>query len=129
MPSLFPLPKFLAMLLLCGLPLLGGCATSGLDIGSAARGGGKALEPDSLVGLDGGELEQHLGQPDYRRAEDTIRVWQYRLDQCVVDFVLHQNGSGYRVAAWDGRHKISGRGYDHDACIVNLGSRRNGYRG
>ena len=126
--------KFLAALALCGLPLLAGCATAGLDgqsafRQSAFRGGAKALEPDSLVGLDGGELERHLGQPDYLRAEDTTRIWQYRLDQCVVDFVLYKNGSGYLVAAWDGRHRISGRGYNHRACVVDLGRRRNGYKG
>ena len=123
--------KSLAVLALCGLPLLTGCAATQLAGGPAVRVAGKApeLEPESLVGLDGKQLERRLGQPDYLRAEDTTRIWQYRLDRCVVDFVLYRNGSGYRVAAWDGRHRISGRGYDHGACIADLGQRRNGYRG
>ena len=129
MPSRFAPFKSFAVLFLCGLPLLAGCATTQLAGtarqagGSAVRGGAKALEPGSLVGLNGDQLERRLGEPDYLRAEDTTRVWQYRLDQCVVDFVLYRNGSGYRVAAWDGRHRISGRGYDHRACIVDLGRR------
>ena len=78
------------------------------------------LEPGSMVGLDGGQLEGRLGLPDYRRVEDTVQVWQYRLENCVVDFVLYPDDSVHRITAWNGRHRVNGRNYDHDACSREL---------
>ena len=118
--------KTLAALAVLALPALAACAPgqqfSGLSV--TAPGKPRAENPDSLVGSDGDLLEERLGRPDYLRAEDTAEVWQYRLDNCVVDFVLYRNGAGYRIAGWNGRHRVSGRDYDHDTCRRELRRRR-----
>ena len=115
--------------------MLAGCATGQLASGAAEASGpgfravGKpALEPASLVGQKGHQLETRLGPPDYLREEASVRVWQYRLDGCVVDFVLYRNGSGFDVAAWNGRNRVSGLDYDHESCAHAL-ARRGGREG
>ena len=114
---------------------LAGCADGQFASGSAAvyGAGSRAvgppqLEPASLVGQKGHQLETRLGPPDYLREEASARVWQYRLEGCVVDFVLYRNGSGLDVAAWNGRNRVSGLDYDHEACAHAL-ARRGGQEG
>ena len=118
------LPALIAAL---ALPLLAACAQLPAAGGPGAAAGGtpaarqlRLRGPESLVGLDRVQLAQQLGQPDYRRMEDTVLVWQYRLDNCVVDFVFHQSGGGYHIAAWNGRHRTSGVDYNHDTCRREL---------
>ena len=120
-----PSPIFSALAVSLASIALAGCATGQLASGVPGAGSsvaaGPALEPESFVGQNSRQLETRLGPPDYRREEASAQVWQYRLDQCVVDFVLYRNGSGYRIEAWNGRHRTSGRGYDHDICRRELG--------
>ena len=115
--------RFASALAAAATLALAGCATGEFASGASVAGSpnAPALEPASLVGQNGFHLESRLGPPDYRREEASAQVWQYRLDQCVVDFVLYRNGSGYRIEAWDGRHRTSGLGYDHDTCRRELG--------
>jgi len=83
------------------------------------------LEPATLVGISPDQLHQQLGTPDYIREEGLTEIWQYRLERCVVNFILADadKGEGKRITEWIGRHRILGLTYDHDACISDLAER------
>jgi len=81
------------------------------------------LDPATLIGSPGDRLLLQLGEPDYQRIEAHVRIWQYRLDHCVVNFVLVDAGSGEMINAWTGRHRELGLVYDHEICIRELGER------
>ena len=133
MPNHRPKLRILRAAVACASLAAAGCTAGqqasapGSPSGSGIRGGAWALEPESLVGRDGRQLESRLGRPDYRREEGRAMVWQYRLDGCVVDFVLYGDGSGFDVAAWRGRSRVSGGDYNHRACAREL-ARRGGRR-
>ena len=46
------------------------------------------LDPESLIGNPASDVEQRLGLPVLRRLEGTTEVWQYRMESCIIDFVL-----------------------------------------
>jgi len=81
------------------------------------------LEPATLVGSALDRLLLQLGEPDFQRKEGQVEIWQYRLMNCVVNFILRDEGDGQRVTAWVGRHRQLGLAYDHDDCIRDLGER------
>lgn len=81
------------------------------------------LEPATLVGSSFDRLLLQLGEPDFMRKEGLVEIWQYRLVNCVVNFILRDGGEGQTITAWVGRHRQLGLAYDHDACIRDLGER------
>ena len=75
------------------------------------------LDPESLIGSTASDVERQLGQPVLRRLEGTTEVWQYRMESCVIDFVLPE---GATVLAWNSRHRQHGQTYDALSCRRDL---------
>lgn len=46
--------------------------------------------PAKLVGVDGFDVEEALGKPDFIRKDDGVEIWQYRTAQCILDLFLYQ---------------------------------------
>jgi len=47
-------------------------------------------DPAKLVGIDGFDVEEALGKPDFIRKDDGVEIWQYRTSQCILDLFLYQ---------------------------------------
>lgn len=75
------------------------------------------LDPESLIGQDATVLNLQLGEPDLRRREGTAEVWQYKMNTCVMDFVLLD---GQTVSAWHSRHRQRGMVNDPVICRRDL---------
>ena len=75
------------------------------------------LDPESLIGSPASDVEQRLGLPVLRRLEGTTEVWQYRMESCIIDFVLPE---GATVLAWNSRHRQHGQSYDALSCRRDL---------
>ncbi|MGF1562196.1 MAG: hypothetical protein ACFB3T_08455 [Geminicoccaceae bacterium] len=57
-----------------------------------------------LIGLSDTQLQDLLGQPDFRRHERPAALWQYALSACIVDIYLYENDAGaYRSVFVDFR--------------------------
>jgi len=46
--------------------------------------------PSKLVGIDGFDVEEALGKPDFIRKDDGVEIWQYRTAHCILDLFLYQ---------------------------------------
>ena len=75
------------------------------------------LDPESLIGSPASDVEQRLGLPVLRRLEGTTEVWQYRMESCIIDFVLPE---GTTVLALNSRHRQHGQSYDALSCRRDL---------
>ena len=75
------------------------------------------LDPASLVGSAADTLTKRLGSPTLRRREGSAEVWQYKMNACIVDFVL---SDGVNVTAWQSRHRTRGVRIDNQLCRRNL---------
>jgi len=51
--------------------------------------------PDKLIGLDGFDVEQALGKPDFIRKDSGVEIWQYRTDKCILDLFLYAGGGAH----------------------------------
>ena len=81
--------------------------------------GSRTLGPQELVGLDIDSLSRRLGTPHYQRVEGLVTVWQYRLDACVVDFIILSQNNTMIVSTWQARHPEN-ETYNHALCSVEL---------
>jgi hypothetical protein len=71
------------------------------------------LDPSSLIGSDRDVLQAKLGDPFLRRREGQTEVWQYRMQNCIIDFILP---NGEAVTALQSRHPQPGETYDPLSC-------------
>jgi hypothetical protein len=83
----------------------------------------KELDPSSLYGLNKTGLIERLGRADYIRIDDNINIFQYRMENCVIDFVLTNIDSEQELTSWHGRHSIQGQEFDEQACRIDLAER------
>ena len=83
-----------------------------------------SLNPDELVGVTVTELTRRLGEPDYKRVDAGVEVFQYRLPSCVVDFVAMPKAEGQPLAVTSShrRHRIINTAYDAPSCHLDLGA-------
>lgn len=94
-------------------PLAGPAAALALLAGCAAHGVRdqvvREVDPESLVGLGPAALTARLGEPELRRQERPVEVWQYRSDSCVLDlFFDSAAGGGPQVVYYEARHRAEG---------------------
>lgn len=75
------------------------------------------FDPSSLIGEGRALLKAKLGEPVLRRREGTAEVWQYRMQHCIVDFVLPD---GQTVTVFQARHRQRGMTYDADLCRQDM---------
>ncbi len=99
-------------------PTLGSRTLSSRTLGSRTLGS-RTLGPQELVGLDIDSLSRRLGTPHYQRVEGLVTVWQYRLDACVVDFIILSQNNSMIVSTWQARHPEN-ETYNHSLCSVEL---------
>ena len=83
-----------------------------------------SLNPDELVGVNVADLIRRLGEPDYKRIDAGVEVYQYRLPSCVVDFVAMPKAEGQPLAVTSShrRHRIINTAYDAPSCHLDLGA-------
>ena len=83
-----------------------------------------SLNPDKLVGIKITELIRRLGEPDYKRIDAEVEVYQYRLKSCVVDFVAMPRSEGQPLVVTSShrRHRIVNTAYDAPSCHLDLGA-------
>lgn len=100
-------------------PLLAAACTP--DGGTALRGPQepalRTLAPEQLLGLSQAEVSALLGEPELRRTEAAIQIWQYRSARCVLDLFLYPDGGDVRLVAdrvavvhVETRPRVAGRG-------------------
>ena len=69
----------------------------------------REIDPETLVGLGPDAVAARLGQPELRRQEQTVEVWQYRSDTCVLDLYLDETGrTGRQVVYYETRYRSAG---------------------
>ena len=72
----------------------------------------RQIDPEMLVGLAPEALTARLGEPGLRRQEQTVEVWQYRSDTCVLDLYLDSaddaDDTGRRVVYYEARRRSEG---------------------
>lgn len=81
------------------------------------------LDPSDLYGLSKDELIARFGEADYERIDGDTEILQYRMDSCVVDFVLSMENGTLTMTSWHGRHRTQGEDFDEQACRVDLAAR------
>ena len=83
-----------------------------------------SLSPDELVGVKVADLIRRLGEPDYKRIDAGVEVYQYRLPSCVVDFVAMPRAEGQPMVITSShrRHRIINTAYDAASCHFDLGA-------
>jgi hypothetical protein len=74
-----------------------------------------------LLGISRDELTAIFGHADYRRIDQGVDVLQFRMPNCIIDFVLSNDD---KVASFHGRHRVNGENYDHADCRRDLAVRR-----
>ena len=65
------------------------------------------IEPQSLLGLVGPDLEGRLGTPFMVRRESPAEIWQYRGETCVFDIFLYPEATDRRVVYLEARDKAA----------------------
>lgn len=65
------------------------------------------VDPESLMGRAPGAVLADLGEPELRRREPPVEVWQYRSDACVFDvyFDRHDGQAGPVVVFYEARSR------------------------
>jgi hypothetical protein len=60
-------------------------------------------DPDEVMGLGRGEVEDLLGEPGLVRHEAPAEVWQYQSRGCVLDVFLYEASAEYQVVYLEAR--------------------------
>ena len=69
----------------------------------------REIDPEMLVGLSPDAVATRLGEPELRRQEPPVEVWQYRSDTCVLDLYLDGIArADQRVVYYEARHRSAG---------------------
>lgn len=80
------------------------------------------LTRQQLQDLAPDKVTQTLGEPELVRREPPAEVWQYAVENCVVDVFFFDRGAGPRVAHVEGRDR-RGRESSADRCLESLQQR------
>ncbi|MBL8669799.1 MAG: hypothetical protein JNK11_04035 [Alphaproteobacteria bacterium] len=81
-----------------------------------------ALTRHQLQDLAPENVTQALGEPELVRREPPAEVWQYAVENCVVDIFFYNRGAGLKVAHVEGRDR-RGRESSADRCLESLQQR------
>ena len=82
--------------------------------------GPRQLYPQFMLGKLVDDLRDSFGDPSVVRVEGEVKVWQYRGEQCVLDFYLYPENDRYIVTHWHWRHPIVGQNIDPLSCRIEL---------
>ena len=65
-------------------------------------------DPERLLHMNRRTISSLLGKPEFVRQEATARVWQYRIDRCVLDLFLYDEANEHRVIHYEFRPTMAG---------------------
>ena len=87
------------------------------------------IDPKKFLGKTSEFIAGQLGEPDFKRREGQIGIWQYRQANCVVDFFFQNthnppNLSQKPAIALDIRKRIIGQPLNEERCQKELYQRQ-----
>ena len=78
-------------------------------------------EPEVLDGLTAEKVEALLGLPGFKRTDDPAEIWQYRVEDCILDLFMYEtlDASQRSVAHYETRTK-QGDTVNSKECFVRV---------
>jgi hypothetical protein len=83
---------------------------------------------DNLPGMNAAGITNLLGQPQFRRRDGQVEIWQYRAINCTLDLFLYAEGGDMRVRYAEPRGRTPQAANDAQvrACATGLLQARTG---
>ena len=78
------------------------------------------LDPQLFLGQSPNQLKNSLGAPSTLRTEGNVKIWQYQLSDCVIDFFFYDTAGTLAVTHTDMRSPFLGGQLDQAACEYAL---------
>ena len=74
----------------------------------------------ALLNTDSSALKSIMGVPDFMLKNGQMKLWQYNVGECIIDFYLRQKEYDYSVTFIDIRSKMLGDITNEQACESEL---------
>ena len=74
----------------------------------------------ALLNTDSSALKSIMGVPDFMLKNGQMKLWQYDVGECIIDFYLRQKEYDYSVTFIDIRAKMLGDTTNEQACEAEL---------
>ena len=74
----------------------------------------------ALLNTDSSALKSIMGVPDFMLKNGQMKLWQYEVGECIIDFYLRQKEYDYSVTFIDIRAKMLGDTTNEQACESEL---------
>jgi hypothetical protein len=74
----------------------------------------------ALLNTDSSALKSIMGVPDFMLKNGQMKLWQYEVGECIIDFYLRQKEYDYSVTFIDIRAKMLGDTTSEQACESEL---------
>ena len=113
-----------------GMTALAGCQTTGQGAHAVAKTEPSAVtevsftsaekDPDRLRQMDPPKVLELIGQPNFRRKEQRVTVWQYHDTDCVMDLFWYQGESGPELMHYEARSETLSHSSEAKACFTQL---------
>ena len=99
-----------------GALILAGCVQT-----TASQPPSRAIDPQALMGRSPDHVVADLGEPEIRRREEPVQVWQYRSDGCVFDlyFDAESTAAAPVVVYYEARSRVDGAA-DASHCLRQI---------
>ncbi len=73
----------------------------------------------SMIGVADRDLSAALGEPTQVRRDDPAEIWQYRGQECVLDFYLYRASAGLQVTYVEARDRHA-QAEGTDQCVKSM---------
>jgi hypothetical protein len=113
-----------------GISALAGCQTTGQGAHAVGRTDPSAVttvsftsaetDPDRLRQMEPPQVVELIGQPNFRRKEQRVTVWQYHDTDCVMDLFWYQGESGPELMHYEARSETLSHSSEAKACFTQL---------
>lgn len=74
----------------------------------------------ALLNTDSSALKSIMGVPDFMLKNGQMKLWQYEVGECIIDFYLRQKEYDYSVTFIDIRARMLGDTTNEQACEAEL---------
>ena len=74
----------------------------------------------ALLNTDSSALKSIMGVPDFMLKNGQMKLWQYDVGECIIDFYLRQKEYDYSVTFIDIRARMLGDTTNEQACESEL---------
>ena len=78
------------------------------------------IKLNKFINYDLQKLEKIMGKPNFILRDDELRLWQYKAGECIIDFYVKLNVTGYSVSFIDIRASRLGDKMDTYTCEKEL---------